>query len=547
MNALANYPQKRFEWCRLTKKGKIYFVIAILLTGVLHGASFLDIFSWREITCAVQYLGFMLFTFLVFVHENRKQALWTAFGFGVVNNLVSFIWLWGALYQFGHLGVIGSSLILLLFSIVLSLYFVFAVFLVFLASRYSNHIKILGNLRFVFLWAASYTIMVYIRSIFLTGFTWNDLAYVYADGFIYSLVPIVGGLGLDFLIVFLATIFMMFLINRLHYIKTGVFLLLVVVFSFLLLYVSWTVPSGDQVVVRLIQTNTPQSMKFDERQIETNLEQLERLIKQQSELGQLDLIVAPETVIPNLPMNIKTEFWYRILNHIKANDYVLLLGMPIFEKNEQGTYNFYNAVVALDKDTDLTTLLYNPTQLPHYSKQHLVPFGEYTPSVLKWLGQYVPVLPLDSFSSGGEQQPFFEVKGQKIATNICYEDGFSPLFQNMVNERNARGSANIFLNVSNLAWFWGHSALLQHQYISMVRATEMGRPTLRSSNTGATAFINEIGQPLDVLPYNTRGVLDVVVQGVEGQTPFSYVGDRGIAALALLIYLATMCPWTRRR
>ena len=63
--------------------------------------------------------------------------------------------------------------------------------------------------------------------------------------------------------------------------------------------------------------------------------------------------------------------------------------------------------------------------LPYYAKNHLVPFGEYKP--LPFLTEPLYKLmnmPLADFRRGGAAQAPLTMKGQKVAFNICYEDGF---------------------------------------------------------------------------------------------------------------------------
>jgi apolipoprotein N-acyltransferase len=58
-----------------------------------------------------------------------------------------------------------------------------------------------------------------------------------------------------------------------------------------------------------------------------------------------------------------------------------------------------------------------------YDKHHLVPFGEFVPSMFRWFTEMLSI-PLGDFARGGLAQPSFEWQGQRIAPNICYEDLF---------------------------------------------------------------------------------------------------------------------------
>lgn len=103
----------------------------------------------------------------------------------------------------------------------------------------------------------------------------------------------------------------------------------------------------------------------------------------------------------------------------------------------------------------------------------------------------------------------------------------------------------VLLNMSNIAWFGNSSALGQHLNISRMRSLELQRPMLRATNTGATAHINFKGQVSAVLPYLSRAVLQVEVEGRKGLTPYAFWAGRfGLAPLwifCLLIYCLAIC------
>jgi apolipoprotein N-acyltransferase len=140
-------------------------------------------------------------------------------------------------------------------------------------------------------------------------------------------------------------------------------------------------------------------------------------------------------------------------------------------------------------------------------------------------------------------QPPMDLAGQRIAVNICYEDLFGAEIIEAWHD--PRRAPTILLNLSNLAWFGDSIALPQHLHASRMRARETGRPVLRSTNTGATAIIDARGRITGRLAYNTADVLDGVVQGHTGDTPFVRSGNLpALVATALLLVLA---GWIGRR
>ena len=101
------------------------------------------------------------------------------------------------------------------------------------------------------------------------------------------------------------------------------------------------------------------------------------------------------------------------------------------------------------------------------------------------------------------------------------------------------------LNLSNLAWFDDSIALPQHLQISRMRALETARPLLRATNTGVTAIIDARGQVQAQLAPLTAGVLEGVVQGQRGSTPFLRWGNAPALAGVVLLWLG--CRWLRPR
>jgi apolipoprotein N-acyltransferase len=151
-------------------------------------------------------------------------------------------------------------------------------------------------------------------------------------------------------------------------------------------------------------------------------------------------------------------------------------------------------------------------------------------------------IPIGDQQRGARHQPPFELAGQRIAVNICYEDLFGAEIIDAWHDP-AR-APTMLLNLSNLAWFGDTIALPQHLQIARLRALETGRPVLRATNTGATAIVDARGRVQAVLPYATAGVLDGEVQGHTGTTPYVRYGDA--PALAAVALLALAAAWWGR-
>jgi len=198
--------------------------------------------------------------------------------------------------------------------------------------------------------------------------------------------------------------------------------------------------------------------------------------------------------------------------------------MGVFTRDAEG--HIFNSAVTFGGTTQQV-----------YSKRHLVPFGEYSPPLFGWFYKLANI-PMSDQSRGQSGEPF-DLAGQKVAMNICYEDVFGEELIASLPE------ATLMLNISNLAWYGDSHAQPQHLQIARMRALESGRPMLRATNTGMTAVIAPDGMVQAVLPPFERGVLNAQVRGYRGLTPYARLGNWTVVTLALLI-VGAACGLSRR-
>jgi apolipoprotein N-acyltransferase len=162
-----------------------------------------------------------------------------------------------------------------------------------------------------------------------------------------------------------------------------------------------------------------------------------------------------------------------------------------------------------------------------YDKEHLVPFAEFFPVpsfVRSWLR--LMSLPHSDFTRGGADQPPLEAAGLKLATSICYEDGYGSSQLGVLRQ------ADTLLNVTNDAWFGHGSARHQHFQIARMRAIEAQRYMLRAANDGISAVIGPHGETVARAPEFEAFVLHSEVTPRMGLPPYVRVGNWLIISLA---------------
>jgi apolipoprotein N-acyltransferase len=172
----------------------------------------------------------------------------------------------------------------------------------------------------------------------------------------------------------------------------------------------------------------------------------------------------------------------------------------------------------------------------HYHKQVLLAFGEYLPFA-SVLSQVPGVPPIGDGFTRGEGSVTLDLSGGiRIAPLICYEDLMPELARRFVREK----SADIFVNLTNDAWFGDTVAPWQHARLAQWRAIETRRALVRVTNTGLTAVIDPRGEIVKILPTFAPGVLTASVPILTGETFYVRYGDwfgwlMVVASLAIVL------------
>lgn len=191
----------------------------------------------------------------------------------------------------------------------------------------------------------------------------------------------------------------------------------------------------------------------------------------------------------------------------KSNDFAFLVGGGTInfhdELDEDGypTYTAYNSCYLFDQTGEVTG---------RYDKMVPLPFGEYIP-----FAETFPILRKwikgpGNFRAGNEVT-YFKAKGENLeysfSTPICYEAILNIQMRKMAD-------ADLFINITNDAWFGDTAAPHQHAMLTTVQAIEWGRPLFRLAYTGVSFVVEPHGTILyETKPFEEVSTVETIRMG----------------------------------
>ncbi|MEM1428756.1 MAG: apolipoprotein N-acyltransferase [Pseudomonadota bacterium] len=290
-------------------------------------------------------------------------------------------------------------------------------------------------------------------------------------------------------------------------------------------YAAWRLPAAgatldiaEAPLVRLVQPNAPQHLKWRPDMIGVFWERALALTTTPEGAAVPDLVIWPETSVPYLLENAAPGF-ARMAS--AAGGAALAAGIQ--RRDADG--NWRNALVVLDAEGGVAAL---------YDKHHLVPFGEYMPlsDLFERWGVFGLAANLaGSYAAGPGPQILDLGQVARLGTVmplICYEAIFSR------DIRHAASRPDWLLHATNDAWFGQVSGPYQHLAQARLRAVEFGLPVLRAANTGVSAVIDGHGRVVEHIALGEAGSLDARLPAPLPETIYARLGDLPVG-LALLV------------
>jgi apolipoprotein N-acyltransferase len=293
----------------------------------------------------------------------------------------------------------------------------------------------------------------------------------------------------------------------------------------------WKVNNEGDTVIVAIQPNVPMDLiKSDEdmRKLTTrHFEMSESALRQLPDSGKPRLVIWPES-----PMNFAyggdSRLREMIASFTKANNSSLLLNSQEAAPNE----GIYNSALLINQEGKLVA---------QYDKIRLLPFGEYDP-----LPQWMPGAGLISgmvgdFTSGVDYR-LMSVGNVRAGVFICIESAYPAIARKFASE-----GADVLINISNDGYLGPTAVMRQHLANAIFRAVENGRPLLRVTNTGITAFVTPAGEGRDAtLGFRPEVRTWTITRDTSAPTFYAAHGDLFAAGCALLSILVFAFSFKRR-
>lgn len=453
----------------------------------------------------------MVFFSLAFLYgqllnHTTKQAFGLGFVFGLGYFSFGVSWVIVSIHDYGNMNYILAGIPTLFFILYLAL---FPALVTYLFKRLQLRHPINNLILFSTLWCLG----EWLRANLLTGFPWLLIGTAQMDTPIKYLFPIFGIYGASFWCCLaaaaLATAMHCLPQKRLYYLS-GFVLLVLSPLTFKNIH--WTTLKKAPLSIGAIQANLAMRDKWDEALFWNLLKYYRQAID--TLLGR-ELIILPESAIP-LPASYLEDYLSTLHSKAQQANSSLLLG--ILQPTSSDQNHYYNAIMTLGQAKG------------EYIKRHLVPFGEYIPSSLAKLNQWLH-LPEPNIVPGKKENPLIRVSHHPIASLICYEIAYPALL------RRQMPMAEWIISISDNGWF-GHSlASYQQLQMAQILALSTGRFHVVVNNDGLSSVINERGLIIDSLPPFSSGILKSVIFPALGTTPWIILGDYPVLLFCSLFFL----------
>ncbi len=495
----------------LLNKNKILLYLLIFLLGIISSFSlppynlfYINFFSYPT----------LLWTLLFYSKDKIVSFnIGWVFGFGYfISNLY---WITNSLtFEDIFKPLIPFALILI--PLFLGLFYGFSTLVFSFLNPQKNFLSIL-------ILATAISVFEYIRSFLFGGFPWNLIAFSFVNYLEFiQILSITGTYAFNSLVILLFLFPTILFFNCKKKIKISIFIV-----SLLALFTNYF---WGNLNLKQFELTEKKDLGFNIKIISPTIN-INRYFQNENPnelILELINISKPDPLIETLfilPEGILSSIYFEDLKKFKtlfsnnfSKKHKIILGININEKQK-----IYNSLLVMNNDLNV---------VQKYYKNKLVPFGEFLPfeNVLSNLGFKKITQGYQSFSKDNRRD-LIRYNDYSFIPLICYEIIYSGQINN--NKKNY----DFILNISEDGWFGNSIGPYQHYSHSIFRSIEEGKPVIRSSNNGISAFINPKGQVIDKILTTDKGFIEIQSFKKSNKTIFSSHGNK-IFFYFLAIYIS---------
>ena len=441
--------------------------------------------------------------------------------FNLNNNLINnFLtgWLYGFGYFCSNLYWISNSLKfdenfenLVVFSIIFIPFLLSLLYGIF--SFLLKFLNLKMNFSSILIFSLLLSIIEYLRGNIFGGFPWNLISFSMVN--LTSTLQILNLIGtysfnLIVITIYCLPIIIIFKFNRLKKITIFLSVILILVINYFygnnrIEQIQLSKKKQIYPTIKLISPSFNVERFFIEEPI---INKLEELMEIGHPLNKDFLLVFPEGISDNFELNDlrNSNSFNKISNQLNANSKIII-GIS-YDDGEK----IFNSLALLNSKFVIED---------KYSKNKLVPFGEFLPfeKFLSNFGLKKITYGYRSFSSSNERS-VMNFGSISFLPLICYEIIFSGKL-NLDNK-----DYDFILNISEDGWFGNSIGPIQHFSHSIFRSIEEGKDVLRVANNGISAHISLNGKVVKMLDTTEKGSIEINSVSEVFPTFFSIYGNK---------------------
>ena len=483
-------------------KNKFTIVITLIFLGVLSSFS-LPPYNYF-------FINFFTFPFLFYILV-----------FNLNNNLINnFLtgWFYGFGYFCSNLYWISNSLKfdenfenLVVFSIIFIPFLLSLLYGIF--SFLLKFLNLKMNFSSILIFSLLLSIIEYLRGNIFGGFPWNLISFSMVN--LTSSLQILNLIGtysfnLIVITIYCLPIIIIFKFNRLKKITIFLSVILILVINYFygnnrIEQIQLSKKKQIYPTIKLISPSFNIERFFIEEPI---INKLKELMEIGHPFNKDFLLVFPEGISDNFELNDlrNSSSFNKISNQLNANSKIII-GIS-YDDGEK----IFNSLALLNSKFVLED---------KYSKNKLVPFGEFLPfeKFLSNFGLKKVTYGYRSFSSSNERS-IMNFGSISFLPLICYEIIFSGKL-NLDNK-----DYDFILNISEDGWFGNSIGPIQHFSHSIFRSIEEGKDVLRVANNGISAHISLNGKVVKMLDTTEKGSIEINSVSEVFPTFFSIYGNK---------------------